>query len=37
MRYVEESELPKLDELEVTIKSELGKLSAAGGELDELG
>ena len=36
MRYVEESELPKLDELEVTIKSELGKLSAAGGELDEL-
>ena len=37
MRYVEESELPMLDELEVTIKSELGKLSAAGGELDELG
>ena len=36
MRYTEESELAKLDALEDAIKAELGKLSAAGGELDEV-
>ena len=36
MRYVEETELAKLDELEDQIKAELAKLSAAGGELDEV-
>lgn len=36
MRYVEETELGKLDELEDQIKAELAKLSAAGGELDEV-
>ncbi len=35
MRYVEESDLNNLDVLETTIKTELGKLSAAGGGLDD--
>jgi len=35
MRYVEEAEIEKLDILEATIKSELGKLNAAGGEADD--
>ena len=34
MRYVEEKELPKLDELEDRIKDELSKLTASGGEED---
>jgi V/A-type H+-transporting ATPase subunit A len=34
MRYVEESGLAKLDELEDRIKEELSRLSAAGGEED---
>ena len=36
MRYTEENELAKLDELETRIKSELGKLLAMGGEHDEV-
>lgn len=36
MRYVEESDLTVLDKLEDEIKAVLGKISAAGGELDEL-
>ena len=36
MRYVEEGDLAKLDELEIRIKSELGKLLAMGGENDEV-
>ena len=32
MRYVEEGDLSKLDELETAIKAELGKLLAMGGE-----
>lgn len=36
MRYVEEEEIESLDKLEDTIKSELGKLSAAGGEIDDV-
>ncbi len=36
MRYTEENDLPKLDELETRIKSELGKLLAMGGEHDEV-
>lgn len=34
MRYVVEGELEKLDDLEDRIKLELGKLSAAGGDID---
>jgi V/A-type H+-transporting ATPase subunit A len=34
MRYVEESGLGKLDELEDKIKDDLSKLTAAGGEED---
>ncbi len=37
MRYIEESEIAALDKLEDEIKAVLGKISAAGGELDELG
>lgn len=36
MRYTEENDLAKLDELETRIKSELGKLLAMGGEHDEV-
>ncbi len=36
MRYTEENELAKLDELETKIKSELGKLLAMGGEHNEV-
>jgi len=36
MRYTEESELASLDVLETSIKTELGKLSAAGGDLDDV-
>ena len=36
MRYTEENELAKPDELETRIKSELGKLLAMGGEHDEV-
>jgi V/A-type H+-transporting ATPase subunit A len=36
MRYVEEGELTKLDDLDERIKTELGKLSVAGGESDEV-
>ncbi|OUO94878.1 V-type ATP synthase subunit A [Cloacibacillus sp. An23] len=36
MRYTEENELAKLDELEAKIKTELGKLLAMGGEHDEV-
>lgn len=36
MRYVEENSLDKLDTLEDLIKAELGKLSAAGGEQNEV-
>lgn len=36
MRYIEENELEKLDELDERIKSELGKLSVAGGEDDDV-
>lgn len=36
MRYTEENELSKLDELETKIKNELGKLLASGGEHDEV-
>ncbi len=36
MRYTEESELASLDVLETTIKTELGKISAAGGDLDDV-
>ncbi|NLV82549.1 MAG: V-type ATP synthase subunit A [Synergistaceae bacterium] len=34
MRYIKEDELEKFDKLEVSIKSKLGKLSAAGGDID---
>ena len=36
MRYVEETDIAKLDELETKIKAELGKLLAMGGEHDEV-
>lgn len=36
MRYVEETDIAKLDELETKIKTELGKLLAMGGEHDEV-
>ncbi|MDO5116105.1 MAG: V-type ATP synthase subunit A [Synergistaceae bacterium] len=36
MRYIEEGDLFKLDELEKKIKAELGKLLAMGGEHDEV-
>jgi len=36
MRYTEENELDKLDALETAIKTELGKLSAAGGGIDDV-
>ena len=36
MRYTEENELSKLDALETAIKTELGKLSAAGGGIDDV-
>ena len=36
MRYVEEQDLVKLDELEDKIKAVLGKLLAMGGEHDEV-
>ena len=36
MRYTEENDLAKLDELETRIKSERGKLLAKGGEHDEV-
>jgi V/A-type H+-transporting ATPase subunit A len=36
MRYTEESELASLDVLETSIKTELGKLSATGGDLDDV-
>lgn len=36
MRYVEENDLKKLDVLETTIKTELGKLNVAGGGLDDV-
>ncbi|MFA7651550.1 MAG: V-type ATP synthase subunit A, partial [Synergistaceae bacterium] len=36
MRYIEESDLENLDVLETAIKTELGKLSAAGGGLDDV-
>ena len=36
MRYVEENSLDKLDALEDSIKAELGKLNAAGGEQNEV-
>lgn len=36
MRYTEEGDLELLDKLEEKIKTELGKLSAAGGEIDDV-
>ncbi len=36
MRYTEETEIAKLDELETKIKAEFGKLLAMGGEHDEV-
>ncbi len=36
MRYTEENELAKLDELETKIKAELGKLLAMGGERNDV-
>lgn len=36
MRYVEETNLDKLDKLEDEIKAVLGKLSAAGGDINEV-
>lgn len=36
MRYTEEGEIQNLDALEAKIKTELGKLSAAGGDLDDV-
>lgn len=36
MRYVEETDIEKLDELETKIKAELGNLLAMGGEHDEV-
>ncbi len=36
MRYIEESDLENLDVLETAIKTELGKLCAAGGGLDDV-
>ena len=36
MRYTEESELASLDVLETSIKTELGKVCATGGDLDDV-
>ena len=36
MRYTEESELASLDVLETSIKAELGKVCATGGDLDDV-
>ncbi|MEG1604068.1 MAG: V-type ATP synthase subunit A, partial [Cloacibacillus sp.] len=36
MRYVEEGDIFKLDELDTKIKAEFGKLLAMGGEHDEV-